>query len=171
MKVFLEFEKGIADLEGKIEELRQLAANPAASKDATAATPINLDEEIGRLRKKSDQLIAETYARLSPWQKTQVARHPGRPHFSDYVSRLVAEFTPLAGDRLFGEDRALVAGLGRFRGQPIAVRATVEDGVFSVHYCTHRIAAIDLRTASPSACGVVDNASALPTTPQAPLQQ
>ena len=121
MKVFLEFEKGIADLEGKIEELRQLAANPAASKDATAATPINLDEEIGRLRKKSDQLIAETYARLSPWQKTQVARHPGRPHFSDYVSRLVAEFTPLAGDRLFGEDRALVAGLGRFRGQPIAL--------------------------------------------------
>ncbi len=121
MKVFLEFEKGIADLEGKIEELRQFAANSAANKDAIVAAPINIDEEIGRLRKKSDQLIAETYAKLSPWQKTQVARHPGRPHFSDYVSRLVAEFTPLAGDRLFGEDRALVAGLGRFCGQPLAL--------------------------------------------------
>jgi acetyl-CoA carboxylase carboxyl transferase subunit alpha len=121
MNVFLEFEKGIADLEGKIEELRQLAANSAANRDAMVATPINIDEEIGRLRKKSDQLIGETYAKLSAWQKTQVARHPGRPHFCDYVSRLVAEFTPLAGDRLYGEDRALVAGLGRFRGQPIAL--------------------------------------------------
>jgi acetyl-CoA carboxylase carboxyl transferase subunit alpha len=109
---FLEFEKPIAELEGKIEELRQLAAEGAAT---------NIDEEITRLQAKLQQLIQDTYAKLTPWQKTQVARHPSRPHFSDYVSRLVTEFTPLAGDRLFGEDRAIIAGLGRFRGRSIAV--------------------------------------------------
>src|SRR5262245_30016579 len=120
MSVFLEFEKGIAELEGKIEELRQLAAKEADRQNHGGA-PVNIDEEIGRLRKKTEQLIADTYARLTPWQKTQVARHPARPHFSDYVATLISEFTPLAGDRLFGDDRAIVAGLGRFRGQPIAV--------------------------------------------------
>ena len=118
MNVFLEFERGIADLEGKIEEMRQLAAKSGA-KDKAA--PVNIDEEIARLRGRAEQLTAETYARLTPWQKTLVARHPARPHFSDYAARLVTEFTPLAGDRLFGEDRALVAGLGRFRGRPIAI--------------------------------------------------
>jgi acetyl-CoA carboxylase carboxyl transferase subunit alpha len=115
MSVFLEFEKGIADLEGKIEELRQLASKDGAS------TNVNIDDEVGRLRKKAEGLIVETYSRLSPWQKTMVARHPARPHFSDYVAQLITEFTPLAGDRLFGEDRALIAGLGRFRGRPIAL--------------------------------------------------
>lgn len=119
MNVFLEFERGIADLEGEIEELRQLAGKDGAKDGAKPG--IEIEEEIARLREKTDQLIAETYARLTPWQKTLVARHPARPHFSDYVARLMTEYTPLAGDRLFGEDRALVAGLGRLRGQPIAL--------------------------------------------------
>ncbi|MGQ0740886.1 MAG: acetyl-CoA carboxylase carboxyltransferase subunit alpha [Alphaproteobacteria bacterium] len=109
---FLDFEKPIAELEGKIEELRQLAAEGATT---------NIDEEVARLQSKLQQLIQDTYAKLTPWQKTQVARHPSRPHFSDYVSRLITDFTPLAGDRLFGEDRAIIAGLGRFRGRSIAV--------------------------------------------------
>jgi acetyl-CoA carboxylase carboxyl transferase subunit alpha len=116
MNVFLDFEKPIADLEGKIEELRQ-----SGSKDGTKPIGIDVDEEIARLSAKSTQLIAETYARLTPWQKTLVARHPARPHFSDYVAGLIAEFTPLAGDRRFGEDMAIIAGLGRFRGLPVAV--------------------------------------------------
>jgi acetyl-CoA carboxylase carboxyl transferase subunit alpha len=112
---FLEFEKSIADLEGKIEELRQLAAKEGAS------APAHLDEEIGRLRKRATAMVSDTYARLTPWQKTMVARHPQRPHFSDYIAQLVTEFTPLAGDRLYGEDRALIAGLGRFRGRAVAI--------------------------------------------------
>ena len=120
MNVFLEFERGIADLEGKIEELRQIGAKEAA-KDAAKPNGLNIDDEIAKLKAKTDQLIAETYERLTPWQKTLVARHPARPHFSDYVAKLISEFTPLAGDRLFGEDRALVAGLGRFRGRAVAI--------------------------------------------------
>ena len=117
MHVFLEFEKPIADLEGKIEELRQAGAN-----GGDAAKPaVNVEEEIAKLQTKMAQLIGDTYAKLTPWQKTLVARHPGRPHFSDYASRLIADFTPLAGDRLYGEDKAIVAGLGRFRGQAVAI--------------------------------------------------
>ena len=112
MHAFLEFEKPIAELEGKIEELRQLAAEGAAT---------NIDDDVARLQAKLTQLIQDIYAKLTPWQKTQVARHPSRPHFSDYVSRLITDFTPLAGDRLFGEDRAIIAGLGRFRGRSIAI--------------------------------------------------
>ncbi len=112
MHAFLDFEKPIAELEGKVEELRQLQGT-----DNT----VKLDEEIQRLQAKAAQLIKETYSKLTPWQKTLVARHPARPHFSDYVARLVTDFTPLAGDRLFGEDRAIVAGLGRFRGRSVAV--------------------------------------------------
>ncbi len=112
MNVFLEFEKPIAELEGKIQDLRQLGAQGQA---------VAIDDEIQRLQAKVQQLVSETYARLTPWQKALVARHPARPHFSDYVSRLMADFTPLAGDRLFGEDKAIVAGLGRFRGRSVAV--------------------------------------------------
>jgi acetyl-CoA carboxylase carboxyl transferase subunit alpha len=112
MNVFLEFEKPIAELEGKIEDLRQLGAQGQA---------VSIDDEVQRLQAKVDQLIGETYARLTPWQKTLVARHPARPHFSDYAAQLITEFTPLSGDRLFGDDRAVVAGLGRFRGRPVAV--------------------------------------------------
>jgi acetyl-CoA carboxylase carboxyl transferase subunit alpha len=112
MPTYLEFEKPIADLEGKIVDLRQVAAPDSAT---------NIDEEVGRLQAKVDTLIKQTYAKLTPWQKALVARHPARPHFSDYAKGLIDEFTPLAGDRLYGEDKATVAGLGRFRGTPVAV--------------------------------------------------
>ncbi|HUC60651.1 MAG TPA: acetyl-CoA carboxylase carboxyltransferase subunit alpha [Alphaproteobacteria bacterium] len=107
MPSHLEFEKPIAELEGKIEELRHLAG----------AGDLNIAEEIGRLQEKLDRLLTQTYGRLSAWQKVQVARHPERPHFSDYVTQLVEDFTPLAGDRVFGEDRAIVGGLGRIGGR------------------------------------------------------
>src|ERR1041385_8860675 len=116
MNIFLDFEKPVADLEGKIEELRQKASGNGAE-DAERNPPINVDEEIARLQAKAAQAVAELYAKLTPWQKTQVARHPARPHFSDYVSHLIADFTPLAGDRLYGEDKAIVTGLGRFHGR------------------------------------------------------
>jgi acetyl-CoA carboxylase carboxyl transferase subunit alpha len=116
MKAYLEFEKPIAELEGKIEELRQ-----GGAKDRPAAQSVNVEDEIARLGARSAQIIAETYARLTSWQKTQVARHPSRPHFSDYVNRLISEFVPLAGDRLFGDDKAIIAGLGWFRGSAVAV--------------------------------------------------
>jgi len=112
MNVFLDFERPIAELEGKIEDLRQLGSQDQA---------VSIDDEIMRLQAKVQQLIEEAYARLTPWQKTLVARHPGRPHFSNYAARLFTDFTPLAGDRLFGEDKAIVTGLGRFRGQAVAI--------------------------------------------------
>jgi acetyl-CoA carboxylase carboxyl transferase subunit alpha len=120
MNVFLDFEKPIADLEGKIEELRQLGSKED-TKDGPRPAAVNLDDEIARLQAKTMLLMAETYGRLTPWQKTAVARHPARPHFSDYVARLIAEFTPLAGDRLYGDDKAIIAGLGRFRGMAVAI--------------------------------------------------
>ncbi|MDE3114463.1 MAG: acetyl-CoA carboxylase carboxyltransferase subunit alpha [Pseudomonadota bacterium] len=112
MHAYLEFERPIAELEGKIVELRQLAAQ-----DPT----MEIEDDVARLQAKADVLIRETYGRLTPWQKAMVARHPARPHFSDYVAGLIDDFTPLAGDRLYGEDRAVMAGLGRFRGQAVAV--------------------------------------------------
>ncbi len=112
MHAYLDFERPIAELEGKIVELRQLAAQDPN---------MDISDEVGRLEAKVSQLTIETYARLTPWQKSLVARHPGRPHFSDYVSHLIDEFTPLAGDRLFGEDRAILAGMGRFRGRAVAI--------------------------------------------------
>jgi acetyl-CoA carboxylase carboxyl transferase subunit alpha len=112
MHAYLEFERPIAELEGKIVELRALAAQDSS---------MNIDGDVSRLQERADQLIKDTYGRLTPWQKALVARHPARPHFSDYVEGLIDEFTPLAGDRLFGEDRAVVAGLGRFQGQAVAV--------------------------------------------------
>ncbi|HEX4077360.1 MAG TPA: acetyl-CoA carboxylase carboxyltransferase subunit alpha [Rhizomicrobium sp.] len=112
MHTYLDFERPIAELEGKIEELRQLAAKDSA---------MQIGEEVSRLQARTRNLVSETYARLTPWQKAQVARHPGRPHFCDYASALIEEFTPLAGDRLFAEDHAVVSGLGRFRGRAVAV--------------------------------------------------
>jgi acetyl-CoA carboxylase carboxyl transferase subunit alpha len=112
MHAYLEFERPIAELEGKIVELRQLAAQ-----DPT----MEIGDDVSRLQTKANNLITETYAKLTPWQKAMVARHPARPHFSDYVASLIDDFTPLAGDRLFGEDQAVLAGLGRFRGRPVAV--------------------------------------------------
>jgi acetyl-CoA carboxylase carboxyl transferase subunit alpha len=112
MRSYLEFEKPVADLQGKVQELRSLGQEG----DAVAVS-----DEIARLESKANQALADIYAKLTPWQKTQVARHPDRPHFVDYARSLIEEFTPLAGDRKFGEDAAVVAGLGRFRGRPVAV--------------------------------------------------
>ncbi|MEO5337463.1 MAG: acetyl-CoA carboxylase carboxyltransferase subunit alpha [Magnetospirillum sp. WYHS-4] len=114
MHNFLDFEKPIAELEGKIEELRHL----------TDSAEINIADEVAKLQAKADKLLRQTYAKLSPWQKAQVARHPDRPHALDYVKALIEEFTPLAGDRAFAEDRAIVGGLGRFRGRSVVVIGT-----------------------------------------------
>ena len=114
MRHFLEFEKPIAELEGKIEELRR----------TTDAGGIDVADEVGKLRDKAQSLLRTTYARLTPWQKTLVARHPDRPKCLDYIRGLISEWTPLAGDRAFGDDAAVVAGLGRFRGRSVAVLGT-----------------------------------------------
>jgi len=108
---YLEFERPIAELEGKIVELRKLAEEDPN---------MDIDAEVARLQSRAGTLVADTYARLNSWQKVQVARHPGRPHFLDYARRILEDFTPLAGDRSFGEDQAVVAGLARFRGRPVA---------------------------------------------------
>ena len=113
MRHFLDFEKPLAELEGKIEELRHLSNGG----------DINIADEVARLEAKVDRLLRQTYAKLSPWQKVQLARHPDRPHGSDYIRELIAEFTPLAGDRSFGEDRAILGGIGRFRGRSVVVLA------------------------------------------------
>jgi len=108
---YLEFERPIAELEGKIVELRKLAEEDPS---------MDIDAEVQRLQSRAGTLVADTYAQLSSWQKVQVARHPGRPHFLDYARRILEDFTPLAGDRSFGEDQAVVAGLARFRGRAVA---------------------------------------------------
>ncbi len=107
----LDFEKSITEIEGKIEELRHLSDD----------SDINIAAEITRLQSKVEKLLRSTYAKLTPWQKTQVARHPERPHCLHYIKALITEFTPLAGDRLFAEDRAVVGGLGRFHGHSVMV--------------------------------------------------
>ncbi|MGE7369669.1 acetyl-CoA carboxylase carboxyltransferase subunit alpha [Neorhizobium sp. NPDC001467] len=112
MQTYLDFEKPIADLEGKIHELKKLASEDES---------IDTSDEIGRLEVRVREAIQDIYSKLTAWQKTQVARHPQRPHFVDYAASLFTEFTPLAGDRSFGEDAAIQAGLARFRGQPVAL--------------------------------------------------
>jgi acetyl-CoA carboxylase carboxyl transferase subunit alpha len=114
MRHFLDFERPIAELEGKIEELRRLPDSPE----------VDIAEEIARLGEKVEKLLAATYAKLTPWQKTQVARHPARPHARRVVDGLIEAFVPLAGDRTFADDRAVLAGLGRFRGRAVAVLGT-----------------------------------------------
>ena len=109
---YLEFERPIAELEGKIEELSKLSDTAGAG---------SFDSEIDALRSRLDTLRREAYARLDAWQKTQVARHPERPHFVDYVAGLIDEFVELRGDRKFADDQAIIGGLGRFRGQPVVV--------------------------------------------------
>jgi acetyl-CoA carboxylase carboxyl transferase subunit alpha len=111
MRHFLDFEKPIAELEGQIEALRHLSSSG----------DLNIADEVARLEAKADRQLRQTYARLSPWQKVQVARHPERPHAGDYIAGLISEFTPLAGDRGFAEDRAIVGGIGRFRGRSVVV--------------------------------------------------
>ncbi|MGD0565533.1 MAG: acetyl-CoA carboxylase carboxyltransferase subunit alpha [Roseiarcus sp.] len=112
MRTYLSFETPVADIDARIDELRALAAK--------GETPA-LGEEVAKLEARSAKALADLYASLTPWQKTQVARVQGRPHFSDYVKGLIEDFTPLAGDRKFADDAAIVGGLGRFRGSPICL--------------------------------------------------
>jgi acetyl-CoA carboxylase carboxyl transferase subunit alpha len=109
MATFLDFEKPIAELDARLRELR----------DTNAAGGLNIDSEIEKIEAKSQRLLREVYGKLTPWQKTQVARHPERPHFKDYVAGLITEFVPLSGDRAFGDDQAIIGGLGRLNGRKI----------------------------------------------------
>jgi acetyl-CoA carboxylase carboxyl transferase subunit alpha len=112
MRSYLDFEKPVAELEAKVEELRAMQSGGDA---------IAINDEIGRIEVKAAQALKELYGDLTPWQKTQVARHPQRPHCLDYVGVLISDFVPLAGDRKHGEDEAIVGGFGRFRGESICV--------------------------------------------------
>jgi len=109
---YLDFEKPVADLEGKIIELKKLAESGEA---------VDVADEITRLEKRSRDALRDVYKALTPWQKVQVARHPDRPHCLDYINGLLTDFTPLAGDRAFGEDQAIVCGFARFQGEPVAI--------------------------------------------------
>src|SRR4051812_18749390 len=111
MPHYLDFEKPIAELEGKIEELRRLTSDGA----------LNIAEEVGKLQSKVDKQLRTAYGKLSAWQKVLVARHPERPHVTDYIAALITEFTPLAGDRLFADDAALIGGIGRISGYSCVV--------------------------------------------------
>mgnify|MGYP000894950794 CR=1 FL=1 len=111
-RTYLEFEKPIAELEAKIDDLVKAA-------ESSGAAPMR--DEVSRLRQKAAHALDDLYARLDPWQKTMVARHPDRPHLRDYVEGLIVDFVALAGDRKFGEDAAIIGGLGRFRGRPIVI--------------------------------------------------
>ncbi|MBI2720067.1 MAG: acetyl-CoA carboxylase carboxyltransferase subunit alpha [Rhizobiales bacterium] len=112
MHAYLDFEAPVAELEGKIAELRTLAAGDKA---------VSISDEVKALERKAAKSLADLYENLAPWQKAQVARHPERPHALDYIETLIDEFTPMAGDRKFAEDLAVVGGLGRFRGAPVMV--------------------------------------------------
>ncbi len=112
MITFLDFEKPIAELEGKIRELRQLTTGDAE---------VDIGDEVGKLEGKLDKMLRDTYGKLTPWQKMQVARHPERPHFPDYVAGIIEDYMPLAGDRAFADDLAISGGLGRFCGEPVMV--------------------------------------------------
>ena len=119
MITFLDFEKPIAELSARVRELREASAE--------GAIDLDIDAEIARLDAKAERALRETYARLTPWQKTQVARHPSRPHFKHYVGQLIEDFMPLAGDRAFADDQAILGGLGRLNGRRVVV------GVLGMH--------------------------------------
>ena len=114
MHNYLDFEKPIAELEGKIEELRHLTGSP----------DVNIVDEVGKLQSKVDKLLVTTYTNLTPWQKTQISRHHDRPHAVDYIADFFDDFTPLAGDRRFAEDAAIIGGIGRFKGTSVVVIGT-----------------------------------------------
>ena len=111
MASFLDFEKPIAELQGRIDELRETASS----------SEMDIDAEVARLQAKSDKMLRDTYAKLTPWQKTQVARHPERPHLKHYIAALIEDFMPLGGDRAFADDQAIIGGLGTFRGRKVMV--------------------------------------------------
>jgi acetyl-CoA carboxylase carboxyl transferase subunit alpha len=119
MPSYLDFEAPVAELEGKIAELRALAAGDSA---------VSIAEEVKALEKKAAKILTDLYNALTPWQKAQVARHEHRPHAIDYIDGLFTEFTPLAGDRKFAEDAAVIGGLGRFRGSPVMVIGQEKGG-------------------------------------------
>jgi len=112
MRSYLDFEKPVAELEAKLEEMRGLQAGGESAA---------IGDEINRIEGKAAQALKELYAELTPWQKTQVARHPQRPHCLDFISQLIEDYTPLAGDRCYGEDAAIVGGFGRFCGESVCV--------------------------------------------------
>lgn len=114
MRHFLDFEKPIADLEGKIEELKHLSGSGE----------LNIADEVGKLQAKVERQLRTTYQRLTAWQKVQVARHPDRPHAADAIAHLIEDFQPLAGDRGYADDAAIIGGLGRFRGRSVVVMGT-----------------------------------------------
>src|SRR3954469_20401331 len=109
MMTYLDFEKPIAELETRVAELRETASSGS----------IDIDAEVARLETKSAKLLRDTYAKLTPWQKAQVARHPERPHFKDYVSGIADDFLPLAGDRAFADDPAVIGGFARIDGRRV----------------------------------------------------
>ena len=109
MATFLDFEKPVAELDARVAELRETAQSGS----------LDIDSEIKKLQAKADKLLRDTYAKLTPWQKTQVARHPDRPHFRDYVASLIEDFVPLAGDRAFADDQAIIGGLGKLGGRKL----------------------------------------------------
>jgi acetyl-CoA carboxylase carboxyl transferase subunit alpha len=111
MSIYLDFEKPVADIEGKIVELRKMSEGGN----------VDFADEIAKLEKRSQDTLRDLYKALAPWQKAQVARHPDRPHCLHYMDSLFTDITPLAGDRAFGEDKAIIAGLARFRGTPVAI--------------------------------------------------
>lgn len=112
IRTYLDFEKPIAELESKVAELRALEGEDH---------PVSIEDEIKKLEQKARAALVDTYSRLTPWQKTQVARHPDRPHCLDFVEALIEDFTPMAGDRYFAEDEAIVGGIGRFRGRSVVL--------------------------------------------------
>jgi acetyl-CoA carboxylase carboxyl transferase subunit alpha len=114
MQTFLDFETRIAELQGKIAELKSIGEDGEDGQ-------VSIGDEIRQLESKLAKSLADLYANLDPWQKTQVARHVDRPHTGDYIAELITDFTPLAGDRKFAEDEAVIGGLGRFRGEPVVV--------------------------------------------------
>src|SRR6202047_4380506 len=126
MRHFLDFERPIAELEGKIDELRHLSTDSG----------LNIAEEVGRLEAQASRLLRQGYARLAPWHKGQVPPPPARPHASTYIAALITDFVALAGDRVFGEDAAIIGGIGRFRGRSVLVLGT-EKGADTESRVTH----------------------------------
>ena len=109
MQTYLDFEKPVADLEARVAALRETAASGT----------VDIEADVSRLEAKAEKLLKDTYGRLTPWQKAQVARHPDRPHFKDFAARLADDFMPLAGDRAFGDDQAILGGLARIGGRRV----------------------------------------------------
>ena len=112
IRTYLDFEKPIAELESKVAELEALSSDESS---------VSISDEIEKLQQKAEQALVETYAKLTPWQKTQVARHPDRPHCMDFIERLIEDFTPLAGDRYYADDAAIIGGIGRFRDRSLVL--------------------------------------------------